>query len=169
MYRKGDTAFITHPKTASQSVRIALTAAGWERTSGHHDIDLPMPKNVISVIREPEDWYVSWYFHMQRELSFEGWLPEFIEFNHYSCKGFFGLQHTTHLVFYSDLHAGLDAVFEDLELPTIELEIVNRKHRNGRPASEFFTDELRCLLPARMVKAYARLLDQLTGTYLCLR
>ena len=51
----------------------------WKKSSPHHDLDFPMPKHVISVVREPEDWYTSWFFHIKdRTESFDEWFPTFV-------------------------------------------------------------------------------------------
>ena len=70
-----------------------------------------MPKHVISVVREPEDWYTSWFFHDKSGTeSFDDWFPGFIKRNKYSVLGFFGLEHTTHLIFFEKLIEGWGAV-----------------------------------------------------------
>lgn len=161
LYRKNNAAFIAHPKTASQAARVALTGCGWVYTSSHHEIDLPMPGQVISVIREPRDWCVSWYYHMPRTLPFDEWLPKFLRTNNYVRDGFFGVTHTTHLIFYSRLHVGFDAVMEDIGHPPVELPIVNKKNRPRTPVREYFTRHLTGFIPTRLMEQYDELYAQL--------
>lgn len=158
MYCFGNIAVICHPKTASRSLAEAL---GWERVGHHHEMKLPLPENVISVIREPEDWYTSWYFHQldqkqhtPEQRPFRDWLRYFTENVHWSKLAFYALPHTTHLVFYKNLSEGINAALESLGQPAIELPVLNRK---GRTDEEFFTDETRRLLDPELIKTYTTL------------
>ena len=162
MYRYEDAAFIAHPRTASVAAGYILKENGWRKPIlGHHEIDPELPKTVISVIRETEDWIVSWYYHVvhprtKNDPTFADWLPGFLENPNYTdfTRGFHGLPHTTHLIFYDRLQAGFDAVFDDLGLKPVVLPHLNVRNREKRPASDFFTDSLRNLLDKRQIVCY---------------
>jgi hypothetical protein len=164
-----DIGFIAHPKTASSSAARILCENGWHVTSNHHMVDRNLPANVISVIREPQDWYVSWYFHIRKhplgqiKCDFAEWLPTFIETASWPHQrdGFIGIEQTTHLIFYKRLQDGWDAVMADLGLEPLELPFLNVQGRENRPADEFFTPELVKLLNPDLQAQYAALEAQL--------
>lgn len=169
MYRHPihDIGFIAHPKTASTSAAKALEAENWWAKKPHHEADEPFPKNVISVIREPMDWYVSWYFHVRgrrnRDIGdFDEWLEEFVQHKSFpQHPPFYGLPHTTHLLFYDRLQDGLNAALTDLNLQPIELGFFNVRGREGRPASEFFDQNSKNLIDNGLFMTYDSLRDQL--------
>lgn len=163
MYRHNtlDIGFIAHPKTASTSLSRVLQKNGWSSKTGHHEIDEPIPAQVISVIREPHDWHVSWFFHVAPKSSFAEWLPVFLREAGWPYGRFDGLVHTTHLIFYKRLQVGFDAVMADLGLQPLELPFDNVKGRAGRPSDEFFTPELSELLDPALIASYAALEAQL--------
>ena len=68
---------------------------------------------------------------------------------------------TTHLVFFERLTVGLNAVFEDLEEPPIDMPFLNHLGRNNRPASFFFDERSEKLLDKKMVEQYSTLKDKL--------
>lgn len=165
MYRNGrHDAFIAHPKAASMAVATVLRNNGWRKTSNHHELDFPMPRNVISVIREPEDWYVSWYFYLNRcenRPTFEEWFKTAKE-DPFVAGGFFGLQHTTHLVFLDRLQAGFDAVFQDIGLPRLIFPVFHATYgRNGATPDEIFTNSTRNLLDKGEIARYTSLRERL--------
>jgi hypothetical protein len=169
MYRHPihDIGFIAHPKTASTSAAKALEAENWWAKRPHHEVDEPYPKHIISVIREPRDWYTSWFFHIKGHRDndigpFDEWLERFIrEAEFPTTPPFYGLPHTTHLVFYERLQEGLNAALIDLGLQPIELGFHNVRHRDGRPASEFFTETSEKLLDPTLILTYDSLREKL--------
>lgn len=165
MYRNGrHDAFIAHPKCASMAVSSVLREHGWRKTSNHHEMDFPMPKNVVSVIREPEDWYVSWYFYRNKrgQLLFEEWLVGPATTDEFITGGFFGLPYTTHLVFLDRLQDGFDAVFQDIGLPRLEFPLFHATGaRKGVTPDEIFTDSTRNLLNKDLIATYTSLRERL--------
>lgn len=153
--------FICHPKTASQSAAKALLDGDWRSASHHHEIANSVPGRTVSVIREPEDWYVSWRYHTDTQLEFTEWLKGFIKTNDWSRRGFYGIPHTSHLVFFDRLQEGIDEAFKDIGLPPLKLPFMNHKGRQGKPASDFFTEESRKLLDPKRVAEYAELRERL--------
>ena len=167
MYRyERDIAFIAHPKTGSQSAAKMMRDNGWRKANNHHELDFPMPLNVISVIRETEDWFVSWYFHNHpkegNRPEFGKWLQGYTDHNDWARRGFYGLRYTTHLLFFDRLQDGLSAVYQDLGIVgPRELPHLNHKGRNKQPASDFFDEESRKLLDPQMILTYNSLRSQL--------
>ena len=160
MYRRGNITVIAHPKTASKSLAQVLIDRGWQKIGHHHDIRSPTG-SVISVIREPKDWYVSWYFHCGKPGPFNLWLKGFILNNDWSKKGFFGVPFTTHLIFYDRLSEGLSDAFKDLQESPIKLPILNHLGRNNRPADYFFDEASIEMLDKAMVEEYSLLKEEL--------
>lgn len=139
MYVFKDIAFILHPKTGSHSIQDVLD--GWEKVGSHHEVVHPLPKNVISVIRETSDWFVSWYWHnypKEPRPPFGEWLENYTVQNLDAKRWFYGLRYTTHVIFFDKLEEGINAAFADLGLPPVELEHLNHKGRNKKPASDYF-------------------------------
>ena len=155
MYVYRDIAFILHPKTGSHSIQAVLD--GWTKVGSHHDVVHPLPKNVISVIREPLDWFVSWYWHnfpKEPRPAFADWLPEYTSHNIYAKRAFYGLRDTTHLVFFDKLEEGINAAFTDLGLPAVELDHLNHKGRNKKPASDYFEPYLLQYVDPKLIATY---------------
>lgn len=124
MYVKDDTAVIAHPKTGSMSLCDVLTnQMGYKVVGKHHSVeDTSQYERVVSVIREPFDWYTSWYFHYKKrdkaDEPFDDWLVKFCTGeNRWHRKGFYGLPLTTHVVFYEDLQQGLTDLLDAPTLP----------------------------------------------------
>jgi len=167
MIRNGrHNAFISHPKAASMAVNAVLLKNDWRKTSGHHEIDFPLPKNVITIIREPRDWYVSWYFfrHVRVEkpwTPFAEWLETNMHEDPFIANGFFALKHTTHLVFFDRLQVGFDAVFGDLGLPRLEIPVHHATpDRDGATADEIFDEKAENLLDKGMISCYDSLVQR---------
>ena len=121
--------FIAHPKTASTSATSALTRRNWEQLGKRHAIepypDLPTV-NIISVIRHPMDYFVSWFCYQHRQpgsksAEFAYWLEKF--YNRYQIGGlhFYGFPLSTHVIFFHELQRGWDAVMEDIGHDTFEM------------------------------------------------
>jgi len=169
MYRHTtfDIGFIAHPKTASTSASRVLQKNKWFSNEPHHSANPPYPKSIISVIREPKDWYVSWYFHVKGKRNndigpFDEWLEKFIaEAKFPATPAFYGLPHTTHLLFYERLQPGLDAALLDLGLQPLELPFDNVRHRDGRPASDFFDQNSEKLVDKTLFVTYDSLKQKL--------
>jgi len=160
MYCHSNITVIAHPKTASKSLAQVLIDRGWQKVGHHHDMGQPTG-SVVSVIREPKDWYVSWYFHCGRPEPFHGWLKGFILSNDWSKKGFFGVPFTTHLIFFDRLSEGLNAAFADLQERPVELPTLNHLGRNNQPADDFFDDHAAQLLDKNRVDEYSSLKKRL--------
>lgn len=173
LHESGLIAYIAHPKTASSSISHALGETGeWEHCGPHHEIrEGPLKREgvrVISVIREPFDWYVSWYFHYKWKEPFPRFLEWFLKTgnNHTRQPGgeFYGLQYTTDIIFYEKLVEGLDGVFDDLGLDRLDLPYRNHQGREGRHWSEFFNSKASTLLATErpeLLKRYGELRKQL--------
>lgn len=171
VHKSGDFAYIAHPKTASSSIAHALLQTGeWEQSGNHHEVRTgPLRKEgvrTISVIREPFDWYVSWYFHYKWEQPFPKFLKWFLKTgNSHTRQGeFFGLEHTTDLVFFDRLLAGFDDLFNCLGLEPLEIPHRNHQGREGRPVGEFFDSKAATLLAtekADLIKLYSDLRHRL--------
>ena len=170
VHDSGKIVYIAHPKTASSSISHAMNESGeWEPLAGHHEVRTAPIKEgvrVISVIREPFDWYVSWYFHYKWKEPFPKFLKWFLKTgNQHTRQGdFFGLEYTTDLLFFERLHEGLDALFDDLGLDRLQLQHRNHQGREGRHWSEFFDQKSSTLLATErgeLLKLYGDLRKQL--------
>jgi len=188
MYVHEKAVFIAHPKTASSSVGHVLNRdAAWKKIGEHHHVipeSIPKGIPVIGLIREPQDWYVSWFHdhhprkavsgvsHAEHRVKFRGWFERFIEggekrwsLRHgvqwggkYRCL--YGLPLITHLLFFDRLAAGWSAMWQELGL---EPFVLPHKHELGRwawKAHYWFEDDLVELLD-RKRPDYIRVYKQL--------
>jgi hypothetical protein len=149
----GGVYYIAHPKTGSTSAASALTKAGWEHHGTRHSIEPYAPDaKIISVVRNPMDWLISWYhykhntkqFHITspefKKAQFKLWIPEFT--NEYQIGGlhFYGVPLSTHIIFQKDLQRGWDAALDDVRRVRITLTHENVS-KNRLTVSEYFDAE----------------------------
>ena len=102
---------------------VLISQMGYKLVGKHHSMeDLTPYERVVSVIREPFDWYTSWYFHYKKrdkaDEPFDEWLTKFCTGeNRWHRKGFYALPYTTHVIFYEDLQQGLTDLLDAPTLP----------------------------------------------------
>lgn len=129
MRQQGSNYYIAHPKTASLATAAALEAAGWKEVGGHHGIyPHPIDAKVISVIRDPADWLVSWYHYLKRDIQgvkFGDFIDTFANPLTIDGMPFFGVYCSTHIIFYDSLQEGWDAVMDDIRRPRLKLDRLN--------------------------------------------
>lgn len=175
VHHSQDIAYIAHPKTASSSISHALLETGeWDLVGNHHEVSEKKlaGMRVISVVREPTDWYVSWYFHYHSDKSFYEWFRWFINTgNSHTRQGeFFGVKYSTDVLFYDRVHEGLDLVFDDVGLDRLDLQHRNQQGREGRAPELFFCQKSAQLMAERkadFLRLYADLLAE-RGDKVCL-
>jgi hypothetical protein len=141
MLQHGSNYYIAHPKTASIATVEALEKEKWLRCGGHHGIyPYPAGSKIISVVRDPMDWLVSWYHYLGKKGEFPDFIQTFRTPYQIDGMAFFGVFCSTHVIFYDNLQAGWDAVLDDIRRPRITLE-----HRNvsqGRSnVSDYYDNE----------------------------
>lgn len=126
MYISKDLGFAAHPKTASEAIAEGLRKRGWRQVGGHHDI-VPFDGPVFCVVREPKDWLTSWYFYLGNGAPFEEWLEVWNNPLAKDGEHWFALEVCEYVLFYDDLQAGLDSLFEgEFELPYLNVSLSRR-------------------------------------------
>jgi len=147
--QNGSNYYIAHPKTASVSTVRALMANGWKGVGrdcenhgpGHHAIyPFPFGSRCICVVREPKDWLVSWYHYLgkRKKAPFVDWLPTFKTPLQLNGLEFYGVPFSTHVIFFSELQAGWDAVMDDIRRPRITLPHENVSIDRKEPTESYF-------------------------------
>ena len=141
--------YIAHPKTATSSTATVMTKSGyWEQIGTRHDVQ-PYPHNgkvkIISVIRNPMDWFVSWHsYKLQRNSgrrSFPVWLKEFKSGFQIGGLHFYGYPLSTHVIFFHDLQRGWDAVMDDLGKERIVLPHLNKGELRKPNLSDYYDNK----------------------------
>jgi len=147
--QNGSNYYIAHPKTASVSTVRALMEKGWKGVGqdcqshgpGHHSIyPFPAGSRCICVVREPRDWLVSWYHYLgkRNKQPFHEWLPTFRTPLQLNGLEFYGVPFSTHVIFFSELQEGWNAVMDDLRRPRIELPHENVSIDREKPTASYF-------------------------------
>lgn len=155
MFQHGCNYYIAHPKTASLATAAALKSAGWGEVGGRHGIyPHPAGSKVISVVRDPMDWLVSWYHYLGRQVTFRDFVQTFANPLQIDGTHFFGVYCSTHVIFYDNLQAGWDAVLDDIRRPRITLGHKNVSLGRGH-VSEYYDNETFELFLRRWGDLYA--------------
>lgn len=158
MFQHGSNYFIAHPKTASMAAAEALKKEKWKEVGGHHGIyPHPVGSKVISVIRDPADWLVSWYHYSNsdiKEIEFGHFIDNFVNPLTIDGMPFFGVFCSTHIIFYDSLQEGWDAVMDDIRRPRIELNRLNVSPRRGN-VSDYYDNQTWDRFLKRFGKLYA--------------
>lgn len=150
-------AFIAHPRTASNSIRVALERRGFHNVvSHHHCAEAPDDWTVFAVVRDPFDLMVSWYYleisKTKRPIPFPDWLRERMAHpNEYMQRGlFFGLEFCTDILHYENLQEEFDQLMTQVGLPRIHLPMRNvSMDRVGKKFVDYYTPELIDLVVGR--------------------
>jgi hypothetical protein len=158
MIQHGGNYYIAHPKTATHSTIEALKAAGWTQVADHHGIyPYPAGSKVISVVRDPMDWLVSWYHYLGGKKKYKGF-PEFLRVfgNPLQIGGmhFYGVYCSTHVIFFDNMKAGWDAVLDDIRRPRITLGRQNVSLGRGN-VSDYYDNETFALFMSRWGDLYS--------------
>lgn len=155
MQQHGCNYYIAHPKTASIATTSALKRNGWVEIGGHHGLcPHPAGSKVISVVRDPMDWLVSWYHYLGAKGEFKDFLTTFANPLQIDGMHFFGVYCSTHVIFYDSLQVGWDAVMDDIRRPRITLEHENVSlDRSG--VSDYYDNETFELFLKRWGDLYA--------------
>ena len=139
-------AFIAHPRTASISMATTLLGMGFTQVGSHHQFrESYCRETTFSVVRNPFDMLVSWYYLKRRDdhLSFEGWLRVFLHNPpHYISQGlFFGQHLCTDILWYENLQEEFDELMERVGLPQTEIMRSNvSEKRAGRNFMDVHND-----------------------------
>jgi hypothetical protein len=147
--------FIAHPKTASSATQRVLIELGATQSGTHHSVEDSLCQRILdaggliaSVVRNPFDLLVSWYFHYLQRTKlppFEQWLPEQLSNpNQYIRRGlFYGLHQTNRILRYETLQDDFDRVLTEVGLEPVTIGRFNVSHkREGRHYREMYTFEL---------------------------
>lgn len=122
MMQHGCNYYVAHPKTASLATVDALKTSEWREIGGHHGIyPHPPDSKIISVVRDPADWLVSWYHYLGKKTSFQEFLRTFSNPLQIGTLHFFAFPFSTHVIFFDNLQEGWNAVLDDLRRPRITL------------------------------------------------
>ena len=146
IHEKKKVAFIAHPRTASVAMVETLLGMGFSKIGSHHQFDEAWClETTFSVVRNPFDMMVSWYYFKRREegLSFEDWLTIFLKDPpHYIKYGLFPGQHLcTYILWYENLQEEFDELMLEVGLPQTEIVKSNvSKRREGRNFMDVHTD-----------------------------
>lgn len=169
MHQHGSNYYVAHPKTASLATAKALEAAGWKEIGGHHGIyPHPIDAKVISVIRDPADWLVSWYHYLGMDVngvSFSDFIETFANPLTIDGMSFFGVYCSTHIIFYDTLQEGWDAVMDDIRRPRINIDRINVS-LNRKNVSEYYDNQTWDKFLGRFGKLYSwyQNLNSMRGT-----
>ena len=137
--------FIAHPRTGSQSTRLAFQKLGCESPGGHHGIDVEACQGILesggivySTVRNPFDVIVSWYYYSHENVKrpanqpitpFTDWVHHLIEEGdrwvqvRWLENGlFFGAKHCNwHIRYEQDIQLQTNVLLVYCGLPTITL------------------------------------------------
>ncbi len=139
-------AFIAHPRTASVAIAATLCEMGFTQVGSHHQFkEVWCLGHTFSVVRNPFDMMVSWYYFRAREcgLSFESWLRVFLDDPPYYIKHglFFGVYLCTDTLRYENLQEEFDQFTKKVGLPQTEIMRSNvTKRREGRDFMDVHTE-----------------------------
>lgn len=141
-------AFIAHPKTGSQSCRLALKRdLRAQQVRGHHTVDEPTVDRltesngiIACTVRNPFDVMVSWYFYSHRHADqlpdFSEWVTHTIEAgNGWIEQGmFYGAKHCNAIIRFEDgVERQLNRFLTKCGLPNVSLDYVgSTKHNEYR-------------------------------------
>jgi len=149
IHEEKNVAFIAHPKTASLAMSYTLLDMGFEKIGSHHQFkEIWCRKTTFSVIRNPFDLFVSWYYAQPEKLgvTFEKWAAHVIQRpSPYSYINdlFFGLKFSTDVLHFENLQEDFDKFTEKVGLPQTEIKRTNvSERREGRNFADCYTPEL---------------------------
>jgi len=148
MYIHGEkkVAFIAHPRTASVAMAATLLGSGFVQDGSHHQFrESSCLETTFSVVRNPFDMLVSWYYFRRREehWSFEYWLRIFLNNPpHYISHGlFFGQHLCTDILHYENLQEEFDQLMKKVGLPQTKIKRMNvSEWRMGRDFMGIYND-----------------------------
>jgi len=132
--------FIAHPRTASVAMAETLLSMGFKQIGSHHQMRESWCLNTtFSVVRNPFDMMVSWYYFKRREndMSFEDWLSRFLKDppDYISSGLFFGHRLCTDILWYENLQEEFDELMKRVGLP--QTDIVRSNVSEGRAGRDF--------------------------------
>ena len=132
-------AFIAHPKTASLAMSYTLLDIGFTQIGSHHQFkEIWCLEHTFSVVRNPFDLFVSWYYSQPEKLgeTFETWAARVIKPRSpysYVNDMFFGLKFSTDVLRFESLQEDFDRFTEKVGLPRTEIKRTNvSERRKGR-------------------------------------
>ncbi len=146
IHKEKSIAFIAHPRTASVAMAETLLGLGFEKIGSHHQFkEFWCLDTTFSVVRNPFDMIVSWYYFRAREneQTFEEWLPIFLDTPpYYISHGlFFGHTLCTDILWYENLQEEFDVLMEKVGLPQTDIVRTNvSERREGRDFMDVHTD-----------------------------
>ncbi len=142
-------AFIAHPKTVSLAMSYTLLDIGFTQIGSHHQFkEVWCLKNTFSVVRNPFDLFVSWYYSQPAKegMTFARWAKEIIRpQSPYSYVNdlFFGLKLSTDVLHFENLQQEFDIFTKKVGLPQTKLKRTNiSTRRAGRAFADCYTPEL---------------------------
>lgn len=139
--------FLFEPHTASRSTRDALKTLTGSRVLGDHHITIhkmnqrnmlsPREKKykTISTIRNPYDYFITYYMMAGPEMGFSDWLEKY--FKHHN--GIFVHTDSDYLIRYESLPDSLNDVLGLFNAPPVELGYVG-KTKNKPPWQSMYSD-----------------------------
>lgn len=147
--------FICHPKTGSQSARIVFRQLGAQQVLGHHQFDVDIACDIVgqggivaSVVRNPFDTVVSWYFYSHYNvakqqnrpiLPFVRWVDAVLDADeidpsigstHRWIKGglFYAAKHCNRILRFETLQEDFSRLLLDCGLPECILEVKGKSN-----------------------------------------
>lgn len=151
IHEEKSVAFIAHPRTASVAMAATLLGMGFTQAGSHHQFkESDCRETTFSVVRNPFDMLVSWYYFNRRDdhLSFEDWLRVFLHNPpYYISQGlFFGKHLCTDILWYENLQEEFDELMERVGLPQTK---IMQSNVSKKRVSRNFTD---CYTPSMILK-----------------
>lgn len=151
VHKEKDVAFIAHPKTASLAMGQTLQEIGFTQVGSHHQFkEVWCLKHTFSVVRNPFDLIVSWYYSQPAKegLTFAKWVVKVIRpESPYSYVNdlFFGLKSSTDVLHFENLQEDFDRFTEKVGLPRTKLKRTNiSTRRAGCAFADCYTPKLIC-------------------------
>ena len=149
IHKEKKIAFIAHPKTASLAMGQTLLGMGFEQIGSHHQFkEIWCLKHTFSVVRNPFDLFVSWYYSQPAKegMTFAKWCHEIIRRPSpyaYVNDIFFGLKFSTDVLHFENLQTDFDIFAKKVGLPQTELKRTNvSTRRAGCAFADCYTPEL---------------------------
>ncbi len=146
IHKEKSIAFIAHPRTASMAMAETLLGMGFSKIGTHHQYEKPWCLDTtFSVVRNPFDVMVSWYYYKECEcgLTFDEWLPTFFRDPPYCISHglFFGHSLCTDVLWYENLQEEFDMLMARVGLPQTDIVKSNvSERREGRDFMRVHTD-----------------------------
>ena len=142
--------FLEHPRTASTSIRIALSRMPKARLQTRHTYLQPRNEKTLSVVRNPYDVLVSWWLAISGKWveypTFESFLqdcehPLFVQ----EGRLFYFAERSDSIIKFENLETELNKILQTVRLPAVGLPHLNKtiKKQNYR---KYYTPATRKLV-----------------------